>query len=118
MSPNAFDSLADEYPQLSATFFDIKRWVLQQPDDADLDLRLLRRSLPEMDPTSLALSLHLLVRKGLFRRVYKVVTPSGVLTDGDYDDPRDVPEWVPDRFNNYFEIATGDVVPVLRPIGA
>ena len=113
MSPNDFDSIADEHPQLRATFAGINRW--SQRHGGDVDPRVLRRDLPDVDPAALALSLHLLVQNGLFRRVYKVVTPSGVLTDADYDDPRDVPEWVPDRFNNYFEITAGDVIPVLRP---
>jgi hypothetical protein len=116
MSPNDFDNLAAEYPQLRATFALIKGWASER--HGDLDTRVLRSYLPDADAAALALSLHLLVQNGVFRRVYKVVAPSGVLTDADYDDPRDVPERVPDRFNNYFEITEGDVVPVLRPTRA
>jgi hypothetical protein len=118
MSPSSFDSLANEKPELRSTLASIKPWAEAELNHTGLiDPRVLRRKLGDVDPVALALSLQLLVAKGIFDRVFMVVTPSGVLADGEYADPGDVPEWVADRFNNYFQVSEGDVVPVLKPAG-
>jgi hypothetical protein len=115
MSPSSFDTLADENPELRYAFARVRDWAQQHPASPILDPRVLHRDLRDVDAVALSFTLHLLVRDGLFERVYMAVTPSGVLADGEYSNPNEVPEWVPDRFNNYFEITDGDIVPVLKP---
>jgi hypothetical protein len=115
MSPSSFDTLADENPELRHAFARVRDWAQQHPASPILDPRVLHRDLRDVDAVALSFTLHLLVRDGLFERVYMAVTPSGVLADGEYSNPNEVPEWVPDRFNNYFEITDGDIVPVLKP---
>jgi hypothetical protein len=44
-----------------------------------------------------------------------VVAPSGALAEGEYDDPRSVPERVRDNWDNYFDRDNADVIPVLKP---
>jgi hypothetical protein len=113
MLPTNFDSLTDERPDLAATLRQVARWIREHPDWEILDPRELARTAKQIDPWTLASALHLLVERGFFRQVYMVTTPSGVLADGEFDDPRKIPERLPDRFNRHFETAESDIVAVL-----
>ncbi|MGA2001287.1 MAG: hypothetical protein ABSG52_14955 [Terriglobales bacterium] len=113
MLPTNFDTLAAEHPQLKRALLEIREWIRTHPDWNVLDPRVLSESLRKVDSFTLAYALHLLVQHGLLRQVYMVVTPSGVLAEGEYDDPKKIPLKVPDRFNNYFETSEADIVPVL-----
>ena len=44
--------------------------------------------------------------------VYRVLTPSGVLADGEWMRREDIPARIPDRFNNYFETAEAEIIEV------
>ena len=91
--------------------------VVSNKDWNVLDPRELARSLSDVDSYTLASALSLLVKSGVLRQVYVVVTPSGSLADGEYDDPRQIPERIPDRFNHYFDTLEAEIIPVLRPAG-
>jgi len=92
---------------------EVAGWIRSHPQWEVLDPRELSKSLARVDAWTLVAALSLLVEKGPFRQVYKVVTPSGVLADGTFDDPRSIPARLPDRWNENFETAEADVVAVL-----
>jgi DNA-binding HxlR family transcriptional regulator len=107
--------LADKKPDLKPVFHRISDWAKAHQNWNLVDPRELRRDLYDVDPVLLSLALQALVNFGVLRRVYRAVTPSGLLADKDYDDPREVPELVPDRFNHYFPSSEGDIIPVFKP---
>jgi hypothetical protein len=43
-----------------------------------------------------------------------VVTPAGVLADGEFEDPTGIPEKLPDRFEHYFDTSDAEIVPMFR----
>jgi len=115
MLPTNFDTLANENSALRPVVQKVKEWVKGHADKSLLDPRILARDLRDVDPYLLTLLLVGLVRIGLYRRVYMVETPSGVLADGEYDDPLKIPDRVPDNFYNYFDPMETDIVPVYKP---
>jgi hypothetical protein len=115
MLPTNFDTLVAERPDLGPVLKDVVSWIKSHPDWDIIDTRDLSRSLAHADAWTLATALQLLCDKGPFRQVYMVVTPSGVLADGKYDDPRRIPTRVSDRWNQPFETAEADIVAVLEP---
>lgn len=114
MLPTNFDSLINERSDLAPALRRLREWIEGHKYSHTLDPRELAKSLPEVDSISLASALALLVRRGMLRQVYRVVTPTGSLADGEYEDPRKIPPRVPDRFNRYFDTVEAEVVPVLR----
>jgi len=115
MLPTNFDTLAGENSDYSPVLKRLKEWVEKHAEWSLLDPRILAKDLRDVDPFLLSVVLLELVRVGLYRRVYMVATPSGVLADGEYDDPRKIPERVADNFYNYFDRAETEIVPVLKP---
>ena len=115
MLPNNFDSLANDRPELRPAILRVADWARTHPDWNVLDPRILAKDLPDLDPLLLSLALRELVRNGFYRRVFMVVAPSGALTEGEYDDPRSVPERVRDNWDNYFDRDNADIIPVLKP---
>lgn len=114
MLPTNFDSLTDEQPDLAPTLRRVRGWIEDHRHTNTLDPRELARSLPEVESIKLAAALALLVKRGVLRQVFRVVTPSGVFADDEYDDPREIPTRVPDRFNRYFDTVEADIIPLLR----
>jgi hypothetical protein len=113
MSQINFDKLAAE----PRKYEDLARKILgwqKKTNLSTIDPRTLAREWPRADKLDLAIVLELLVKVGALQRVYKVVTPDGVLADGEFADPREIPEKMPDRFDNYFETGESDVVPVFK----
>lgn len=117
MLPTNFDSLTKERPDLGLALRRLQEWIYGHKYSTVLDPRELARSLTDVDSFSLAAVLALLVKRGLLRQVYRVVTPTGSLADAEYDDPRKIPPRVPDRFNHYFDTDEAEIVPVLRASG-
>jgi hypothetical protein len=115
MLPTNFDTLASENSDLRPVLGRLKEWVERHQTWSVLDPRILARDLRDVDPFQLSLVLLELVRAGLYRRVYMVETPSGVLAEGEYDDPRKIPDRVADNFCNYFDPMETEIVPVLKP---
>jgi hypothetical protein len=116
MLPTNFDTLASENSALRPILKRLKEWVVEHANSSVLDPRILARDLRDVDPYLLSRVLLGLVKIGLYRRVYMVETPSGVLAEGEYDDPRNVPNRVPDNFFNYFDPMETDIVPVYKPV--
>jgi len=116
MLPTNFDTLASDNSDLKPVIGRLKDWVIGHSDWSVLDPRVLARDLRDVDPYLLATVLVGLVKIGLYRRVYMVETPSGVLAEDEYDDPRKVPERVADSFFNYFDPMETDIVPVYKPV--
>jgi hypothetical protein len=76
---------------------------------------MLAREIP-LDPKELTDALTLLVNAGVLRLVYKVTTPSGVLAEPEFNDPREIPEKLPDRRERYFETSEADIVPIFKRV--
>jgi hypothetical protein len=116
MSPVSFEHLAKQNPKYQRVLREIEAWIQAHPQDRVLNPARLRRDITKATALDLAVALTLLVKAGLLRRAYKVKTPSGVLTDAEFDDPGKIPEKLPDRFEHYFETAEADVIPIFRRI--
>jgi hypothetical protein len=115
MLPTNFDTLASENSALRPVVNKLKQWVERHTDWTVLDPRVLAADLRDVDPYLLSVLLGGLVRIGLYRRVYMIETPSGVLADGEYDDPLKVPDRVHDRDFHYFDPRETEIVPVYKP---
>jgi hypothetical protein len=115
MLPSDFGNLAKREPTLKVVLPRLEQWAKDHAQWTLIDPRKVARDIDDVDPLLLALALESLVRAGLYQRVYMVVTPSGVLADGEYNDLQAIPPRVPDRFNEYFATEDTDIVPVLKP---
>jgi hypothetical protein len=116
MLPTNFDTLATENSDLKPVVGRLKDWVLRHSNLSVLDPKIVARDLDDVDPFLLTRVLVGLVKIGLYRRVYMVETPSGVLAEGEYEDPLQVPNRVADSFLNYFDPMDTDIVPIYKPI--
>jgi hypothetical protein len=79
---------------------------------------MLSKQLGGIDAYDLSLALMLLTQAGVLVKRYKVVTPSGAYAEGEFDQLSEIPERLPDRFNNYFDTAEADITPIFRREGA
>jgi hypothetical protein len=116
MSPINFEDLAKRHPEHMYALHKLEEWMGRHKGVRVINPETLAKEIRGIDPTALALALTLLVKVGLFRRVYKVITPSGVLADEEFDDPTKIPPRLPDRFEHYFDTAESDVVPIFRMV--
>jgi hypothetical protein len=116
MLPTNFDFLASENPQLQAAASRLGEWARKHRGYNVIDPEAVARENKDIDPFQLAYALHLLVVKGLFRQVYMIMTPSGVLAEGQYDDPNKIPKRVHNGFEESFDREDGVIVPILEPI--
>jgi hypothetical protein len=116
MSPVSFGHLAKQNPKYRRALDQLEAWINAHPQDRVLNPIKLRRDIRKVNPADLAMALTLLMKAGLLRRVYKVLTPTGVLTDAEFDDPTAIPEKLPDRHEHYFETSDADVIPIFRRI--
>ncbi len=114
MSPISFGSLARTNPALERVFRELETWMNSHPKAELIRPSALAKDLPKIDAKSLAESLTLLERAGYLRRAYKVLTPSGVLADGEFEDPTAIPDRLPDRFEQYFDTSDADIIPVFH----
>jgi hypothetical protein len=111
MSPINFDALANERPDLRRTLNRLAKWLSKNRDPL-LVPATLARQIEDVDPFELASALMLLSQAGYLRKRYKVLTPSGVYAEGDFGEVAEIPDRLRDRFNNYFDTAETDVLPV------
>ncbi len=114
MSRVSFERLANENPRYRRVFDELALWINNHPQEYFLNPLRLRRDIRKATTEDLTMALTLLVKAGLLRRVYKVLTPSGVFAEPDFDDPSAVPNKLPDRFEHYFDTAEADIVPIFR----
>lgn len=112
MSRFNFDALVSEHRANERTLRSLEDW-LNKHQEKTIYLAELVRDVPA-DSAELADVLTLLVNEGILRRVYKVIAPSGVLTDEEFDDPTRIPARLPDRWEHYFDTAESDVMPVFK----
>ena len=99
MLPTNFDFLTAERPDLAGhlLFADFVNGSRPTRIGTFSILDELARLLPDIDSFTLAKMLALLVQRRVMRQVYVVLTPSGVYADGEYEDPRKIPDKVPDQ---------------------
>ncbi len=116
MSPINFDALINNYPESKRALRKLEKWMLTHGDVQAINPTTLAREVRGVDAVALANALTLLVKAGLLRRVYKVLTPSGVFAEGEFDDPTKIPERLPDRWEHYFSTAESDVVPIFKKV--
>jgi len=113
MSPISLDDLAKKHPDLKRALRLLGKW-LRKHSDPILVPATLSRQIDGLDQYELASALVLLAKSGLLIKRYKVVTPSGVYADGEFSEVSEIPERLPDRFNNYFDTADADILPIFR----
>jgi hypothetical protein len=116
MSPISLEDLANQNPKYRRALRQLQAWIDAHPEDRVLNPLKLARDIRSVNASELAYALTLLMKAGLLKRVYKVLTPAGVFADAEFDDPASIPEKLPDRFERYFETSDADVVPVFRRI--
>jgi hypothetical protein len=116
MSPINFDALIDKYPEREHALRTLEKWMRAHGDAQVINPMTLAKEVRGIDPSDLASALTVLVTVGLLRRVYKVLTPSGVFAEGEFDDPTKIPEKLPDRWEHYFDTADSDVIPVFKKV--
>lgn len=116
MSPINFDALINEYPERKRALRTLQKWLQAHSDAQVINPITLAREVRGIEPSDLASALAVLVKAGSFRLVYKVLTPSGVFAEGEFDDPTKIPEKLPDRWEHYFDTADSDVVPVFKKV--
>jgi hypothetical protein len=114
MSRINFDSLAKQNREYGHALQRFASWLDTHADARVITPMALARDLPDVTSPALAGTLILLVREGVLQRTYAVLTPDGVLAEGEFADPQDIPETLPDRFEHYFKTAEADIVPVYR----
>jgi hypothetical protein len=74
----------------------------------------LARDIPDVDAISLSEALQRAVHHGYFRIKYTVLTPSGNLASESFDSPTQIPQRLPDRFEEYFDTSEYPIVAVLQ----
>jgi len=116
MLPTNFDFLASENPELKVAVTRLGEWARKHKDWKIIDPIAVSREIKDVDPFLLSYTLHLLVARGLFRQVYMIMTPSGVLAGEPVDDPNKIPKRVSDGFDQSFDRDDGVIVPILEPI--
>jgi hypothetical protein len=117
MSRISFDTLISEHPESKRALRKLQGWMKEHQDAEVIYPSVLGRELSGIDAVALAKALMLLEKAGILRRVYKV-EERGVLTDAEFDDPRDIPEKLPGRGTEYFETAESEIVPVFHKVAA
>jgi hypothetical protein len=106
--------LAKDHPSLESALRDLESWIKSHAEVNLIQPGTVARDLPQVDTRVLAEALTLLENSGYLRRVYKVLTPAGVMAEGEFEDPTRVPERLPDRFENYFDTSDADIVPAFH----
>jgi hypothetical protein len=115
MSPASLEALADS-PEVARAIKKVRAWLDKRRETETIYPKQIAREVP-VEPVALARALRALVSAGVLRQVYKVTTPGGVLSDDEFEDPRDIPATLPDRFHDsFFETAESDVVPVFHKV--
>jgi hypothetical protein len=116
MSQINFEALVRQHPEYTRALRKLDSWMRGQIDLRFINPRLLAKEVTGVDKAELAGALTALQQAGYLRRVYKVLTPSGVIADGEFEDPTQIPERLPDRFDNYFDTAEADILPIFRMV--
>jgi hypothetical protein len=116
MSQINFAALAKQHPEFRRELQKLNSWMNTHPNVRVINPNSLAKDLSGTDKNTLASALMLLKRAGYLKLVYKVMTPDGVMADGEFEDPTSIPEKLADRFSNYFDTSEADVVPVYKKV--
>jgi hypothetical protein len=108
-------SLEHKHPESKRVLRKLESLLKQHRPGSVITPKELARNIP-VEAKALADALSLLIEAGVLRRVYKVTTPSGSLTEEEFNDPRDIPDKLPDMWEHYFETAEADIVPVFKRV--
>ena len=73
-------AITEGHPEYAPLLVALARWI-ESHQREDVDPRELVKAFPAIDPGTLTKVFRLLSQSGRFRRVYKVVTPTGILPD-------------------------------------
>jgi hypothetical protein len=114
MSPINLEVLAKQHPDYEHALRALQSWIAAHEQERVINPMKVAKDLRQVNTTDLAMAFTLLVRAGLLKRIYKVMTPAGVLADGEFDNPTIIPEKLPDRFERYFDTSDAEIVPVFR----
>jgi hypothetical protein len=116
MSLTSLEVLVKQHPEYKRALKRLDAWLGAHAGQISIDPKSLAKDLSDVGSSELAAALMLLVNAGWLSRVYKVLTPSGVLAEGEFEDPTKIPQKLPDRFNDYFDTADSDVVPIFKKV--
>ncbi len=115
MLPTNFDFLASEIPELKVAATRLEDFARRHQDWGLIDPRAVTREIRDVDPFLLMYALRELVEHGLFDQIYMVATPSGVLAEGEYNNPNEIPRHLVTPLNEWFDRDDGEIVSVLKP---
>src|SRR5438874_1137896 len=116
MLPTNFAFLASENPELKPAALRLEEFARKHQDWNLIDPRAVTREIRDVHPFLLMYALHELVKNGVLHQVYMVATPSGVLAEGEYDDPNQIPSRLTTPFDEPFNRDDGEIVSVLKPV--
>ncbi len=114
MSRINLEPLAKQHPDSARALRALQSWIDAHEQERVINPRKVAKDVQDIPTPDLATALTLLLRAGLAKRVYKVLTPAGVLAEGEFEDPTIIPEKLPDRFERYFDTTDAEVVPVFQ----
>jgi hypothetical protein len=114
MSRINLEPFAKQHPDYARALRALESWIDAHEQERVINPMKVAKELREVETTDLAMAFTLLLKAGLLKRVYKVLTPAGVLADGEFDNPTVIPEKLPNRFERYFDTADAEIVPVFR----
>ena len=115
MSRVNLEHLISEHPESESALRKLESWLNKRRTPDDITPRELARNVP-VEPAALAAALGLLVQAGILRRVYRVQKPNGVMLPREFNDPREIPDRLPDRREQYIDTSDADVVPVFKQV--
>ena len=115
MSPVNLELLISSHPQNKKALRKLQAWLNKRHAAGDITPRELARNVP-VDPSELAEALSILVEAGVLQRVYRVLLPGGTLAPREFKDPREIPDQIEDRQEQYFDTSEADVVPVFKQV--
>jgi hypothetical protein len=116
MSRINFEDLVSDNPEVKVALLRVYDWMRNHNDTQAIDPKALPKEVQGLDPIELTRALIILVKTGYLRRVYKVLTPSGVFAEDEFEDPTKIPPMLPDRWERYFDTAESDVVPIFKKV--
>jgi len=114
MSPINLGPLEKQHPDYARALRSLQVWIDDHAQERVINPKKVAKDVRDVTTADLAFALTLMLKAGLARRVYKVVTPAGVLADGEFEDPTGIPEKLPDRFEHNFDTSDAEIVPMFR----
>jgi hypothetical protein len=112
-----FETLARKFPELQDAWRGLEEWVKSNPAASVIDTRRVTREIrmEPFNPAVLASALNQLKEQANFKQVYRVFNPSNnQFLQGEWDRYGDVPEKLPDAFDNFIDVSNLRVIPVLK----